>query len=162
MRKYIHRPWINRKGSLRPDKEIRKMGQMWNKNTWDEYLQETVGIGRREKVFGEVKNIQFITADEAQAVYNSLDQAVRCNYLYEEITKLDPIEQKIIYCRFWKKLHISEIVRELKTPRTTVKRKLSKILEKLKSGICCKVVDLNIERILRSIPPPPELLERSI
>lgn len=63
------------------------------------------------------------------------DKLVNKNLLTNELSKLPPYEQKIIYLRFWGNLSYSEIAKEVNGKKSTIHKQINSILKKLNKKI---------------------------
>lgn len=93
-----------------------------------------------DSVTQDVQSLDFCYQEENDSLYNSVrveEQEYNPNILdlKSEIEKLEPLEKKIIYSRYYNDLTQSETSKELGISQVQVSRKETKILEKLKTRL---------------------------
>lgn len=93
-----------------------------------------------DSITQDVQSLDFCYQEENDNLYNSVrveEQEFNPNVLdlKSEIEKLEPLEKKIIYSRYYNDLTQSETSKELGISQVQVSRKEAKILEKLKTRL---------------------------
>lgn len=93
-----------------------------------------------DSITQDVQSLDFCYQEENDNLYNSVrveEQEFNPSILdlKSEIEKLDPLEKKIIYSRYYNDLTQSETSKELGISQVQVSRKETKILEKLKTRL---------------------------
>ena len=93
-----------------------------------------------ENITQDIKSLDFCYQEESENLYNSVKTEEK-NFqpeildLKNELEKLDSLEKKIIYSRYYYDLTQSETSKELGMSQVQVSRKETKILQKLKTRL---------------------------
>ena len=128
-------PWLKSDGSMKSDKEVSKLGQSWNAETWDNYLKATINHGDPdllvEKSMDDIKAyiakdfLSFLTTTESYEYLHA--------YVKEAISKkLSPQEEKIIVMKYFNNMSEREVSEEMNVSLETIKKYRKSALKKLK------------------------------
>ena len=130
-------PWLREDGSLRPKAEISLLGKTWPQETWDAYLDLTVGDLKDDE------NLVFFPHIDTPTVLEGLKklhffQHKKYNpllrFLFElALEELSRTERAIIKKFFWEEETHSEIAKSLGISPATVRVLKGRGLKKMKS-----------------------------
>lgn len=141
--------WLDSKGKLKSEEEIKEDCKSWGLDAWNEYL-ENFEVGQRENTLEVPHEIENFTAKEctellfsmaSEEKYAALKYALRgC------IGKLTYTQQQFIHKFYWEGLSIPKIAQEHGVSRQAVSKILKaareQIKKELENGSIKKMADL--------------------
>lgn len=114
-------PWLNAKGHVLSDKELKEVSQHWDQATWDKYL-DSLDHGLSEQQLNPYdyddisEKLEFSCWEFSQS-----DADDQSKHLIKKICKkLSPQQKKIIEMTFWHGRSERFIAKEIKISRSTV------------------------------------------
>lgn len=127
------KPWLNKDGSKKSDKEISELGKGWSTKQWSEYLNYDLG---------EIKDdLSFFGDMDTSKVYERaeiLKYLQECEYhesieiaLLLGMVSLSRIEREILKYSFWRMMSDREIAKKLKTSYGSIRSNKSVAIKKL-------------------------------
>lgn len=133
------KPWINEKGSLKSDEEIKQESQSWTLKDWDNYL-ETIDKDSAELLLDDPFHIDnFSNENYGRAIFSTANNFEELpnirKKIFEALALLTPQENKVITQRYWKCLSRKEIAKQLGVSENTVKTQIRTGMKKLKSNL---------------------------
>lgn len=135
------KPWLNQKGELLPDSEIKEICRTWGPQVWSEYLKNYESDQTElfandlpvdvEEHMGNI--VEFYRTLLNQEQYPLLKKVIHIG-----LSSLSPREREVIIRKYWEGMNISEISRDIDLARKSVSiyhdRALSKLGSLLVSG----------------------------
>jgi len=127
-------PWLNADGTKKTDAEIEKSGRTWSSETWNRYLDSSVGTLRDDNLsfFHDMDTDEM---SEKAIVIQCLNQGKYREELETALLialdRLTNSEKFIIKESFWKGVHDKDIAKKMKSPHKSVRVLKSRALKKL-------------------------------
>ena len=142
-RKTKRPPWRNRSGTKKTDVEISNLGQSWDVETWEQFLDEDVGKIEDDGRLCFVRKFEDRPKLEKQAEEDgefsnkteNLDLEVVFRLAFEELT---PRERLILDKLFWEDRSLQKTAKDLNSTPTNISTAKAKILKKLKEILTSK------------------------
>lgn len=136
------KPWLDDKGQLLTDTELKRAKDSWRAEDWDNYLKETVEKPLRELPVGGAEEVAQLS-DRAPYDYNDLfeidDRTFLSHTLEESMKKLTIRERAVLKGLFWEGLSQREIAKKLQISRSAVLFNYKQGLQKLGEHLVKKV-----------------------
>lgn len=105
------KPWLNNKGQLINDEQLKLISQKWCEKTWEDYLSY-IESPRTESI---LSHTHYDNLAEVSHLYSGNDETSKSDKkLLEKIGKLTEKQQKIIFLFFWEGFSTREIAVRMK------------------------------------------------
>ena len=137
------RPWINEDGTKKTEGEISRLGKGWDRETWNRFLNEDVGLPHGYPSCISVPHIWKSRAANTDkglwnregGEYTNKFQGVDLKEMFEvAFMELAPREEEIIRAIFWsEEMNLAKVARRFGMWPPSLRRAKKKILEKLRS-----------------------------
>ena len=142
-RKTKRPPWRNRSGTKKTDAEISRLGQSWDAETWEQFLDEDVGKIEDDGRLCFVRKFEDCPKLDKQAEEDgefsnkteNLDLEVVFRLAFEELA---PREQLILDKFFWEDRSLQKIAKDLNTTPSNISSIKANTLKKLKKILTSK------------------------
>ena len=136
-------PWRNPDGTKKTDAEISRLGQNWDLETWEQFLDEDVGkitengrlyfVGKLEDNPALEKQVE--EDDKFSNKMKNLDLEVIFKLAFEELT---PQERLILDKLFWEGRSLKRVAKDLNTTPSNISTTKARVLKKLKGILTAK------------------------
>ena len=131
------KPWLNSKGKMRPDHQIKKLGQGWTASTWEEFLKATVDVeDPNEDVtdsFPFMDTVIIANSNEFLSYLRNINEySALKTYLGHALKKLGSRQRQIMRMKYWDGLTAEEIQKNLKISQDTIRTSKAVATKKLK------------------------------
>jgi RNA polymerase sigma factor (sigma-70 family) len=126
-----YQPWLDDKGRILNDKELKEISMDWTHETWESYLSY-IEIPRSESL---IEEFHFDSIAETNHIFDDLPDTNRNKKLHSAIKKLTKKQQKIIFLIFFEGLSVREIALRMNISHGSVHDLKIRALNSLKSQI---------------------------
>lgn len=127
-----NKPWLDNKGNILNDTDLKKASCSWDQNTWEDYLLY-IDCPRSESLLDDsfYGNLCETTQIQYEEDINSRDKII----VQEAINNLTEKQQKIIFYIFWEGLTIREIALRMNISGAAVQKIKNRAVNSLKEQI---------------------------
>ena len=128
-------PWLNKDGKVKQDSRIKKLGKKWPKETWEKYLDLSVGtLDDKNLIFSPCMDTELVNEGLDMLRFfqhRKYDASLRFS-LELALDELSKAEKSVLEKYFLEEKSHSEIAIQLKITPTTVRVLKRKAVQKLK------------------------------
>jgi RNA polymerase sigma factor (sigma-70 family) len=137
------KPWLNSKGKMRSDRQIKKLGQSWSASTWEEFLKATVDVeDPNEDVtdsFPFMDTVIVANSNEFLSYLRNINEYSSLKvYLGHALKKLSSRQRQIMRMKYWDGLTAEEIQTNLRISQDTIRTTKAVATKKLKEILLCE------------------------
>lgn len=123
-----NQPWLDDKGRIFNDKELKEISKDWTQETWESYLSY-IEIPRNESL---IEEFHFDSIAETNHIFDDLPETNRNKKLHSAIKKLTQKQQKIIFLFFFKGISTRDIALKMEISHVAVIKIKNRALNSLK------------------------------
>lgn len=123
-----NQPWLDDKGRIFNDKELKEISKDWTQETWESYLSY-IEIPRNESL---IEEFHFDSIAETNHIFDDLPETKRDKKIHSAIKKLTKKQQKIIFLFFFEGISTRDIALKMEISHVAVIKIKNRALNSLK------------------------------
>lgn len=123
-----NQPWLDDKGRIFNDKELKEISKDWTPEIWESYLSY-IEIPRSESL---IQEFRFDSIAETNHIFESLPETKRNKKIHSAIKKLTKKQKKIIFLFFFEGISTRDIALKMEISHVAVIKIKNRALNSLK------------------------------